>query len=100
MLVSAGAKVVVLGSDLPRQVSAPDKPLTVPLRADDSLANEWGLIACGPHRRVAFLARSEPNTDDTWSWILTRDTVAVHRAAAAILERVPFLKLRVPPLAN
>ena len=100
MLVTAGAKVVVLGDDIPRQVSAPDKPLTVPLRADDSLVNEWGLIACGPQRRVAFLARAEPNADDLWSWILTRDSVAVQRAAAAILERVPFLKLRVPPLEH
>jgi hypothetical protein len=100
MMVNAGATVVILGTDIPRQVSVARKPLTVPLRADDSLANEWGLIACGPSRRVAFLARSEPNTDDMWSWIVTRDAVAVHRAGTAILERVPFLKLRVPALAT
>jgi hypothetical protein len=35
-----------------------------------------------------------------WSWIVTRDAIAVHRAATAILERVPFLKLRVPVLAG
>ena len=39
----------------------------VPLRADDSLAGEWGLIACGPARRVAFLARSEPDTQSRCS---------------------------------
>jgi hypothetical protein len=100
MMVNAGATVVVLGTDIPRQVSDPTKPLTVPLRADDSLAGEWGLIACGPARRVAFLARQEPGLDDLWSWIVTRDAVAVHRAGTAILERVPFLKLRVPALAS
>jgi len=98
MMVNAGATVVLLGSDLPRQVSDPALPVTVPLRADDSLANEWGLIACGPTRRVAFLARREPDLDDQWSWVVTRDAVAVHRAGTAILERVPFLKLRVPAL--
>jgi len=99
MMVNAGATVVLLGADMPRQVADLTKPLTVPLRADDSLAGEWGLIACGPARRVAFLARREPDLDDQWSWIVTRDAVAVHRAGTAILERVPFLKLRVPALA-
>ena len=100
MLVAAGATVVVLGSDIPRQVGDRTRPVTVPLRADDSLANEWGLIACGPARRIAFLARKEPDLDDMWSWIVTRDPVAVHRAGTAILERVPFLGLRVPMLAS
>ncbi len=100
MLVSAGATVVILGSDIPRQVTDPSRPLTVPLRAEDSLANEWGLIACGPSRRIAFLARKEPELEDMWSWLVTRDAVAVHRAGTAILERVPFLKLRVPALAD
>jgi hypothetical protein len=99
-MVAAGATVVILGNDIPRQVSDRSRPITVPLRADDSLAGEWGLIACGPVRRVAFLARSEPDMDDMWSWIVTRDPVAVHRAGTAILERVPFLKLRVPALAH
>jgi hypothetical protein len=100
MMVNAGATVVILGKDIPRQVSDHSKPITVPLRADDSLAGEWGLIACGPARRVAFLARREPTLDEMWSWVMTRDAVAVHRAGTAILERVPFLKLRVPALAN
>lgn len=100
MLVTAGATVVILGNDIPRQVSDRSKPLTIPLRADDSLADEWGLIACGSARRIAFLARREPDKDDMWSWLVTRDAVAVHRAGAAILERVPFLKLRVPALAT
>jgi hypothetical protein len=100
MMVKAGATVVILGADIPRQVSDHTKPITVPLRADDSLAGEWGLIACGPARRVAFLARREPTVEDVWSWIVTRDAVAVHRAGTAILERVPFLKLRVPALAS
>jgi hypothetical protein len=100
MMVNAGATVVLLGPDIPRQVSDHAKPITVPLRADDSLADEWGLIACGPARRVAFLAHREPVVDDVWSWIVTRDPVAVHRAGTAILERVPFLKLRVPALAT
>ena len=98
MLVDGGATVVVLGTDIPRQVSDRTRPITVPLRTDDSLAGEWGLIACGPARRVAFLARKEPDLDDMWSWVITRDAVAVHRAGTAILERVPFLKLRVPGL--
>lgn len=100
ILVHAGATVLVLGTDIPRQVSDASAPLTVPLRADDSLAGEWGLLACGPVRRVAFLARSEPNLDDMWSWMVTRDAIAIHRAGTAILERVPFLKLRVPALAS
>lgn len=100
LLVGAGATAVLLGPDIPRQVGDAGRPLTVPLRTDDSLAGEWGLIACGPARRVAFLARREPGADDLWSWLVTRDPVAVHRAGTAILERVPFLKLRVPALAG
>lgn len=97
-LVKGGATVVVLGPDLPRSVSDRTRPLTVPLRADDSLAAEWGLLACGPVRRVAFLARRED--DEGWRWLVTRDPVAVQRAATAILERVPFLRLRVPVLGS
>jgi len=99
-MVAAGATVVILGNDIPRQVADRSRPITVPLRADDSLSDEWGLIACGPTRRVAFLARKEPDLEDMWSWLVTRDPVAVHRAGTAILERVPFLNLRVPPLTN
>ncbi len=97
-LVKGGATVVVLGPDLPRSVSDRTRPLTVPLRADDSLAAEWGLLACGPVRRVAFLARRED--DERWRWLVTRDLVAVQRAGTAILERVPFLRLHVPVLGS
>lgn len=97
-LVRGGAVVVLLGPDLPRAVSDRSRPLTVPLRADDSLADEWGLLACGPVRRVAFLARREEA--DRWRWLVTRDQVAVQRAGTAILERVPFLGLRVPVLTS
>lgn len=100
LLVTAGATVVIVGNDIPRQVADRSRPITVPLRAGDSLADEWGLIACGPNRRIAFLARQEPDLDDMWSWLVTRDAVAVHRAGTAILERVPFLQMRVPPLAT
>lgn len=99
-LVAGGAVVLVLGPDLPRSVSDRTRPLTVPLRADDSLSQEWGLIACGPARRVAFLARREPGPEDCWRWLTTRDAIAVHRAGTAILERVPFLRLRVPVLSS
>ena len=99
LLVSSGATVVMLGPDMPRAVSDRSRPLTIPLRADDSLHGEWALIACGPARRIAFLARKEAAGDDLWSWLVTRDAIAVQRAGTAILERVPFLKLRVPPLA-
>lgn len=98
-LVAGGSTVVVLGPDLPRAVTDRTRVLTVPLRADDSLAEEYGLLACGPVRRTAFLARREPG-GDTWRWLITRDAVAVHRAGTAILERVPFLRLRVPVLAG
>ena len=98
-MVKGGATVVVLGPDLPRAVADRSRPLTVPLRADDSLSEEWGLIACGPLRRVAFLARREEESRDLWRWLVTRDSIAVHRAGTAILERVPFLRLRVPALA-
>lgn len=97
-LVRAGSTVVILGPDLPRAVVDRSRPLTIPLRSDDSLSSEWGLIACGPVRRVAFLARRED--DDRWRWLVTRDAVAVQRAGTAILERVPFLRLRVPVLAS
>lgn len=99
-LVKGGATVVILGPDLPRAVSDRSRPLTVPLRADDSLSSEWGLLACGPVRRVAFLARREEDDPDQWRWLVTRDAVAVQRASTAILERVPFLRLRVPALAS
>lgn len=97
-LVNGGATVLVLGPGLPRRVSDPSQPLSVPLRGDDALAEEWGLLACGPHRRVAFLARHEDA--DRWRWLVTRDAVVVSRAGTAILERVPFLQLRVPALAR
>lgn len=95
-----GATVVLLGPDLPRRVSDRSRPLTVPLRADDSLADEWGLLACGPARRIAFLARREADESDRWRWLTTRDPVAVQRAGTAILERVPFLHLRVPLIGS
>lgn len=97
LLAAAGATVVALGVDLPRRVGDRSAPLSVPLRADDSLRDEWAMVACGPHRRVAFLARRR--SDDVWDWLITRDPVAVHRAGTAMLERVPFLRLRVPVLA-
>lgn len=97
LLTAAGATVVALGVDLPRLVSDRSAPLSVPLRAGDSLCDEWAMVACGPHRRVAFLARRR--SDDVWDWLITRDPVAVHRAGTALLERVPFLRLRVPVLA-
>lgn len=101
LLVQSGAVVVMLGPDMPRDVpSDRSRPLTLPLRADDALAAEEALIACGPARRIAFLARREPDSDNLWSWIVTRDAVAVHRAGTAILERVPFLRLRIPALAS
>ena len=101
LLVSAGATVVMLGPDMPRDVpSDRSRPLTLPLRADDALAAEEALIACGPGRRIAFLARREPGPEDLWSWIVTRDPVAVQRAGTAILERVPFLRLRIPVLSG
>ena len=99
-LVRGGATVVVLGPDLPRLVADRSRPLSVPLRSDDSLSEEWGLLACGPVRRVAFLARRESGEPELWSWLVTRDPVAVQRAGTAILERVPFLRLRVPVLGG
>ncbi len=99
-LVEAGAVAVVLGPDLPRAVDDRSAVLTVPLRSDDSLAQEWGLIACGPARRVALLAHADADARDSWMWLSTRDSVAVHRAGTAILERIPFLRLWVPPLAE
>ena len=99
-LVRGGATVLILGPDLPRRVTDRSKPLSVPLRVDDSLSQEWGLIACGPVRRVAFLARREEGERELWRWLLTRDSVAVQRAGTAILERVPFLRLRVPVLGE
>lgn len=98
LLAASGTTVLLLGPDMPRDVSDPTRPLTVPLRTDDSLHVEEALIACGPGRRIAFLARREASEDDLWSWLVTRDAVAVHRAGTAILDRVPFLNLRVPPL--
>ncbi|MCW2606047.1 MAG: hypothetical protein JWO60_740 [Frankiales bacterium] len=101
LLVRSGAVAVVLGPSVPRDVPADrSRPLLVPLRADDSLVDEWALVACGPGKRVAFLARrAEDGPDDCWDWLLTRDNIAVQRAGTALLERVPFLRLRVPPLA-
>ena len=96
LLVEAGASVLALGPDLPRSVS-PGAPVTLPLRGDDALAQEWALLACGPRKRAAFLARKAP--DGGWWWLLTRDSIAVHRAGTAILERAPFLRLHVPPLS-
>jgi hypothetical protein len=94
IVVRGGGRVVLLGPSMPRRVDT--QPVTVPLRTDDDLAREWALLACGPGRRVAFLARRQG--DELWSSVLTRDSVAVQRAGTAILERVPFLRLRVPPL--
>ena len=99
LVTAAGGVVVVLGRGLDRDV--PDdgsRPRTVPLRADDDLSSEWALLALGPRKRVAFLARRR--TAESWDWMITRDPVAVQRAGTAILERVPFLRLRVPVLED
>jgi hypothetical protein len=99
LLVASHAVAVVLGRDLPRDVPADrSRPLTIPLRADDDLSAEWAFLVLGPAKRVAFLARRRGG--DTWEWMITRDPVAVHRAGTAILERVPFLGLRVPVLED
>lgn len=98
-LIAGGATVVVLGPDLPRQVADRTRPLLVPLRFDDALSTEMAFLACGPERRIAFLARHE-TVGDKWAWLSTRDQVAVQRAGTAILERVPFLRLRVPTLSR
>jgi hypothetical protein len=99
LLVAANAVAVVLGPDVPRDLAADGaRPITLPLRADDALSSEWALLAFGPTKRVAFLARRRD--DDTWDWMLTRDPVAVHRAGTAILERLTFLRLRVPILKD
>jgi hypothetical protein len=95
LLVASKAQVVVLGRSVTRAVD-PGAVRTVPLRSEDALGSEWALLALGPAKRVAFLARRRP--DDTWDWMVTRDPIAVHRAGTAILERVPFLRLRVPAL--
>jgi hypothetical protein len=98
LLVAARAVVMALGPDMPRDVPTDrSRPLTLPLRTDDDLATEWALLALGPHKRVAFLAR---RAVDGWDWMITRDAVAVHRAGTAILERVPHLGLRVPLLQD
>ena len=97
-LVDKGAVVVLLGPDLPRAVKDRSKVLTVPLRADDALAAEWGVIACGPARRVALLAHEDARGSGSWLWLSTRDSVAVHRSGTAVLERVPFLRLFITSL--
>lgn len=98
LLVASKAVVVALGPDMPRDVPTDrSRPLTLPLRSDDALASEWALLALGPDKRVAFLAR---RAEDGWDWMVTRDPVAVHRAGTAILERVPHLRLRVPLLQD
>ncbi len=96
LLVTAGAEVVVLGRHIDR-VATPGTVRTIPLREDDALQDEWAFLALGPSKRVAFLAQRD---GDVWRWVLTRDPIAVHRAGTAILERVPFLRLRVPPLED
>lgn len=97
LLVAGGGRVVVLGRDTPRVIEQ-DRVMTLPLRSDDDLHREWALLALGPRKRVAFLARRRD--DDLWDWMVTRDEVAVQRAGTAILERVPFLRLRVPLLED
>ena len=97
-MLDGGATVVALGPGLARQVADAGQPLTLPLRPDDALSQEWALVVCGPQRRLAFLARQRPD-GEVWDWLVTQDAVAVQRAATALLERVPFLGLRVPTLA-
>lgn len=97
LLVAGGGTVVALGHETPRQVDR-SAVMTLPLRADDDLHHEWALLALGPRKRVAFLARQ--HDEDSWDWMVTRDEVAVQRAGTAILERVPFLRLRVPVLED
>lgn len=98
LLVAGGGKAVVLGRETPRAIE-PGAVMTLPLRTDDDLDREWALLALGPRKRVAFLARRR-DEDELWDWMVTRDEVAVQRAGTAILERVPFLRLRVPLLQD
>jgi hypothetical protein len=97
-LAGSGARAVLLGAEMPRHVPRGAEPATIPLRRDDPLAGEWALVACGPAKRVAFLARE--TAPGQWMAVLTRDALAVQRAATGILERVPFLSLRVPALTT
>ncbi len=94
LLVAARASVLVLGPGIPRQIK-PDQVMTLPLRPDDALSEEWAVLALSPQKRGAFLARRD---GDQWLWMLTADPIAVQRAGTAILERAPFLGLRVPAL--
>ena len=103
LLVARGASVVLLARGIPRTVARRGPGLSlVPLRADDALASEWAVLACGPGRRVAFLARRLDDSPSAgvqrWDWLVTRDAIAVQRAGTAILERVSMLGLRVPAL--
>jgi hypothetical protein len=98
LVVAAHGGGVARRPDIPRDQPADrSRPLTLPLRTHDALATEWALLALGPAKRVAFLAR---RAEDGWDWMITRDPVAVHRAGTAILERVPHLRLRVPALQD
>lgn len=97
-MARSGTTVVVLGPGVTRRVAVDGAtPHGVPLRRGDVLHDEWALLALGPQRRLAFLARAVPGTAE-WDWVLTRDEVAVLRAGTALLERAPHLRLRVPPL--
>jgi len=99
LLVASGAIVLVLGPEIPRQVD-PRSVMTLPLRKDDHLANEWAVLALGPAERSGFLAQRDGDQSNHWHWMMTHDAVAVGRAATAILERAPFLRLRVPLLQD
>jgi hypothetical protein len=97
-VAGAGVATVLMGAHVERKVAIErGRPHGVPLRDDDPLATEWAIVAAGPKGRVAFVAREDPEAGD-WEWLLTRDPIAVGRAATCLLERTPHLRLRVPAL--
>ncbi len=96
--VGAGVATVLMGVHVERRTGVDRRqPHSVPLRPEDPLAGEWAIAAAGPHGRVAFVAREDPEAGD-WEWLFTRDPVAAGRAASCLLERTPHLRLRVPAL--
>jgi hypothetical protein len=98
-LVAARSTVVVLGPDLPRAGHRPQPAADDPAaqrRLAERRVGDGGLRT----PPAGGLPRPRREGTDVWDWLVTRDAVAVHRAGTALLERVPFLRLRVPALAG
>ncbi|HEX8497797.1 MAG TPA: DICT sensory domain-containing protein [Actinomycetales bacterium] len=111
-VASRGATVVVFGVGMRSDPTAARsrQVVTVPISADDPLAEEWNVLFLSGRSRHGFVARQQdgpvpagkPGADmqRTFAWADVRDDAVLDEAAQTLLDRVPDLRLTLPGAAR